>query len=114
MGKISENCKKIKNIYWKHVVANNIWNKVGNYEPIKLGIRQECVLSLYFFSLFTKILMRDIKDRLGVQVWDYNINNLHYADACWIFQLQSVCKHLRRPFPCFKWISYIMQANIFL
>lgn len=24
--------------------------------------------------------MREIKDRLGIQVWGYNINNLFYAD----------------------------------
>lgn len=53
--------------------------KVGNYELIKNVVRQGCVLLQDMYFVFSEILMREIKDKLEIQVRGYNICNLCYA-----------------------------------
>ena len=46
----------------------------------KQDVRQGCVLSPDLFSLYSEIIMRNIKDLPGIKVGGYNFNNLRYAD----------------------------------
>ena len=55
-------------------------NKEGSYEQIKLGVRQGCVLSPDLFSLYSEVIMREIKETPGILIGGYNINNIRYAD----------------------------------
>ena len=55
-------------------------NKEGNYEHIKLGVRQGCALSPDLFSLYSEVIMREIKEKSGIILGGYNINNIRYAD----------------------------------
>ena len=70
----------IKNIYWNQVAAIKRGNKEGSYEHIKLGVRQGCVLSPDLFSLYSEVIMREIKEKPGILIGGFNINNIRYAD----------------------------------
>ena len=45
----------IKNIYWKQQAAIRIDNEVGQYQPIKRGVRQGCLMSPDHFPYTVKI-----------------------------------------------------------
>ena len=44
-------------------------------KKIKRGVRQGCVLSP-LFSLFSEIVMRNVKGYPGIKVGGHNVNNL--------------------------------------
>lgn len=70
----------IRNLYWQQSAAIRIDNEIGEYQPIKRGVRQGCVLSPDLFSLYSENIMRTIQDLPGISIGGYNINNLRYAD----------------------------------
>ena len=47
---------------------------------IQRGVRQGCVLSPDFFSLYGEIILRSILNEEGIQIGGRNINNIRYAD----------------------------------
>ena len=53
---------------------------ISAFQKIKRGVRQGYVLSPDLFSLYSEIIMRNIKGQSGIQVGGHNINNLRYAD----------------------------------
>ena len=48
----------VKNMYWKQTVAVRVDNEVGQYQRIKRGVRQGCVLPPDLFSMYREIIMR--------------------------------------------------------
>ena len=70
----------IKNIYWKQQAAIRIDNEVRQYQPIKRGVRQGCVMSPDLFSLYSENIFRNIEDINGISIGGRNINNIRYAD----------------------------------
>ena len=70
----------VKNIYWKQQAAIRIDNEVGQYQPIKRGVRQGCVMSPDLFSLYSENIFRNIEDMDRNQHWGRYINNIRYAD----------------------------------
>ena len=72
--------RMIRNIYWEQSAAVRIETQVSEFQPIKRGVRQGCVLSPDLFSLYSEQIMRQIKDMPGVKVNGHMINNIRYAD----------------------------------
>ena len=70
----------IRNMYWEQTATIKINNVLGEYHPIKRGVRQGCVMSPELFSLYTEQIMRHIENMPGTQVNGHIINNLRYAD----------------------------------
>ena len=47
------------------------------------GVRQDCILSLFLFSLYAEYIMRNAgleEAQTGIKIAGGNINNLRYAD----------------------------------
>ena len=72
--------KLIRNMYWQQTAAIKINNKISGYQKIEKGLRQGCVLSRDLYSLYSEIILRNIKGRPGIGIGGVNINNLRYAD----------------------------------
>ena len=70
----------IKNLYWKQTATVRMDNEVSNFQQIKRGVRQGCVLSLDLFSLYSEMIMHHLEGIPGIQIGGHNINNLRYAD----------------------------------
>jgi hypothetical protein len=70
----------IKNMYWQQKAAIRNEGQIGEYQEIKMGVRQGCVLSPDLFVLYSENIMRIIENMPGVKVGGYNFNNLRYAD----------------------------------
>ena len=70
----------IKNLYWKQTVAVRMDNEVSNFQQIKRGVRQGCVLSPDLFSLYSEMIMHHLEGTPRIQIGGHNINNLRYAD----------------------------------
>src|ERR1700729_3211669 len=67
-------------MYWDQSAAVKIDNVVGEYQNIKRGVRQGCVLSPDLFSLYSENIMKNIEDMTVIKVGGQNFNNLRYAD----------------------------------
>ena len=70
----------IKNIYWEQKAAVRVEEETSNFQNIKRGVRQGCVLSPDLFSLYSEMIMRQIEEIEGLKIGGHNINNLRYAD----------------------------------
>ena len=73
----------------------NIGNHTSDWVKIEKGVRQGCVLSPEFFSLYTESIMNSIAHMEGIEVEGMNINNLRYANGIAIIaetedQLQKI------------------------
>jgi hypothetical protein len=66
-------------MYWEQTAAVKIGKEVGQYQKIKRGVRQGCVLSPDLFSLYSEIIMREIKEMPGIAIGSHIINNWPYA-----------------------------------
>ena len=70
-----------------------------DYFDIEKGVRQECVLSPHFFSIYTKQVMReaDLEDE-GIKISGNRISNLRYADddALLADNYDSMCNVLNK------------------
>ena len=53
---------------------------MGQYQPIKRGVRQGCVMSPDIFSLYSENIFRNVEDTNGISIGGRNINNIRYAD----------------------------------
>ena len=70
----------IKNIYWEQKAAVRVEEETSNFQNIKRGVRQGCVLSPDLFSLYSEMIMRQIEEMEGLKIGGHNINNIKYAD----------------------------------
>ena len=70
----------IGNMYWEQTAAVKIENEVGEYQPIKRGVKQGCVLSPDLFSIYSEKIMRNIEGMPGLSINGYIMNNLRSAD----------------------------------
>ena len=70
----------IRNIYWEQTAAVRVDNQLSEYQPIKRGVRQGCVLSPDLFSIYSEKIMQNIENLPGICINGNNMNNLRYAD----------------------------------
>ena len=70
----------IKNIYWEQKAAVRVEEETSNFQNIKRGVRQGCVLSPDLFCLYSEMIMRQIEEIEGLKIGGHNINNIRYAD----------------------------------
>ena len=71
----------IKNLYWNQKVDVKIDDEESKWQCIERGVRQGCVMSPDLFSLYSEMIMREIKVLEGIRLNGYNINyNIRYAD----------------------------------
>jgi len=70
----------IRNIYWEQTAAVRVDNEISDYQHIKRGVRQGCVLSPDLFSIYSENIMRNIENLPGISTNGYNMNNIRYAD----------------------------------
>ena len=53
---------------------------MSNFQKIKRGVRQGCVLSPDLFNLYSEVIMRNLEEHPGIKASEKNVNNLPYAD----------------------------------
>ena len=67
-------------MYWQQTAAVRVDNEIGDFQKIKKGVRQGCMLSPDLFSLYSEHIMRHIEGLSGIMIGGHMINNLRYAD----------------------------------
>lgn len=72
--------RMIKNLYWKQKACVKIDGQETEWQNIKRGVRQGCVLSPDLFSLYGEVIMRKTTECEGISIGGRNINNIRYAD----------------------------------
>ena len=70
----------IKNLYWNQRAAVRVAGDKSNWQDIRRGVRQGCVLSPDLFNIYSEIILNELQGVAGVNVGGRNINNLRYAD----------------------------------
>ena len=70
----------IKNICWEQKAAVRVEEETSNFQNVKRGVRQGCVLSPDLFSLYSEMIMRQTEEIEGLKIGGHNINNIRYAD----------------------------------
>ena len=75
IGIDEKNITIIAKLYWNQMATIRVENELGEGVPIQKGVRQGCVLSPDFFSLYSEKIMSTVQDLEGVQIGDMNIKN---------------------------------------
>ena len=70
----------LKELYWEQRAVVGVGDERSESVTIERGVRQGCVLSPDLFSLYTQIVMDEMKEIPGVKIGGRNINNIRYAD----------------------------------
>ena len=70
----------ICNLYWDQEATVKIGEYQTEYQRIRRGVRQGCVMSPHLFNLYSEIILRSLQGREGISVGGVNINNVRYAD----------------------------------
>ena len=70
----------LRNLYWEQEAAIGVDNEYSEYKPICRGVRQGCIFPPDVFNIYSEMILRNIKQREGITVSGYNIDNLRYAD----------------------------------
>ena len=70
----------IRKLYWSQKACVRVSGEETEYQEIRRGVRQGCVLSPDLFSLYGEMIMRRIRECEGVRIGGQNINNIRYAD----------------------------------
>ena len=52
----------------------------SEWQDIRRGVRQGCVLSPGLFNIYSEIIMRDLTDLQGLKIGGQNLNNVKHAD----------------------------------
>ena len=84
----------IKNLYWDQQAAVRYNGEISKYVSVRRGVRQGCIMSPDLFSLYTELIMRNIKEIERFSIGGVNINNLRYADDTVIIADSSIHKHV--------------------
>ena len=67
-------------LYWNQKAAIRVNDELSDQAVIKRGVRQGCVLSPYFFNIYTEFIFRESNELTGINFNGNNINNIRYAD----------------------------------
>ena len=70
----------IRKLYWSQKACVRVNGEMTEYQEIRRGVRQGCVLSPDLFSLYGEVIMRRIRECEGVRIGGQNINNIRFAD----------------------------------
>ena len=79
-GVDEKDIRLIKNLYWNQRAVVKVGDDTSEWIEIQQGVRQGCVLSPDLFSLYTQLVMNELKDLEGVKIGGRNINNIRYDD----------------------------------
>ncbi|GFS23270.1 retrovirus-related Pol polyprotein from type-1 retrotransposable element R2 [Elysia marginata] len=72
--------EELQKKYAVEKAAVRVEEETSNFQNIKRGVRQECVLTPDLFSLYSEMIMRQIEEMKGLKIGGHNINNIRYAD----------------------------------
>ena len=69
-------------LYRKQLAKVKVAGTLSEWFPVKKGVQQGCVLSLYLLNILAEMVMRETLDgsQGGLQIGGRMITNLHYAD----------------------------------
>ena len=67
-------------LYWDQKAVVRVGDDISEWVSIEKGVRQGCVLSPDLFSLYTQLVMEEMRDMEGVRIGGKNVNNIRYAD----------------------------------
>ena len=70
----------IQNLYWNQKAAVRVGDELSDWQEIRRGVRQGCVLSPDLFNIYSEMIMRAIEDLEGIKIGGTNITNIRYAD----------------------------------
>ena len=70
----------VRNLYWNQNATVRIEGEYSEYNEIKRGVRQGCVMSPDLFNLYSEIILRNLEDMPGIRINGQMINNIRYAD----------------------------------
>ena len=70
----------IENLYWNQTAAVRVGEELTEWQEIRRGVRQGCVLSPDLFNIYSEMIMRKLEDLEGISVGGRNITNIRYAD----------------------------------
>ena len=70
----------IQNLYWKQRAAVRVGDELSEWQEIRRGVRQGCVLSPDLFNIYSEMIMRELEDLEGIKIGGKNITNVRYAD----------------------------------
>ena len=70
----------IQNLYWNQKVALKVGDELSEWQEIRRGVRQGCVLSPDLFNIYSKMILRTIEDLEGIKIGGNNITNIRCAD----------------------------------
>ena len=70
----------IQNLYWKQKAAVRVGEELSEWQEIRRGVRQGCVLSPDLFNIYSEMIMRAMEDLEGIKIGGKNITNVRYAD----------------------------------
>ena len=80
IGVYGKELRVVQNLYWSQKACVKIDGEETEWQNIRRGVRQGCVLSPDLFSLYSEIIMRTIRECEGIRIGGRNVNNIRYAD----------------------------------
>jgi len=93
-------------LYGKQLAKVKIAGSLSEWFSVKKGVRQDCVLSPYLFSILAEMVMRETLDGFqgGLRTEKRMITNLRYADDIILFAISEA--------ELSWWIAYPSQQQI--
>ena len=70
----------LKELYWKQRAVVRVGDERSESVSIRRGVRQGCVLSPDLFSLYTQVILEEMRELPGIKIGGRSINNIRYAD----------------------------------
>lgn len=70
----------IRNLYWTKKACVKVDGKEIEWQNIRRGVRQGCVLLPDLFSLYRETIMKNIRECEGISIGGRNGNNIRYGD----------------------------------
>lgn len=71
--------RSIRNLLWNKQKTVKIQEEVTNYQTVKRGVRQWCIMSPDMFNLYGEIIQRELRELKSIKT-GCNINHIRYAD----------------------------------